>query len=169
MVPARVADSAGVNKCPRCWWTCHVPTDPFSQPVCVKFRAWVLFKQLWTGYLKTLQNNCLRNSWHSCPSRQTKLQLKTVKTWDVWIQEATGSVNFVVEGSMCWESCASRSALSSWSPGRKKNKIHAALGIKNPKSSKELGLEEIVLSCLMMASLFQAFPSWMDYLRGYPC
>ena len=60
---------------------------------------------------------------------------------------------------MHWKSCASRSALPSSSPGRKKNKIHAALGIKNPKSSKELGLEEIVLSCLIYDGFFiSAFP-----------
>ena len=40
----------------------------------------VLFKQVWTWYLRTLQNNSLRNSQHSWPSRQTNLQLKTVKT-----------------------------------------------------------------------------------------
>ena len=46
-------------------------------------------------------------------------------------------------------------------PWPEKEQIHAALGIKNPKSSKELGLEKIVLSGFMMVSLFQAFPSWM--------
>ena len=62
---------------------------------------------------------------------------------------------------------ASRSALPSSSPGRQKNKIHPVLGIKNPKSSKELGLKGIGSSCLMMISLFHAFPSCMASLRGY--
>ena len=104
--------------------------------------------------LDTLQNNSLRNSWHSCPSRQTRLQLKTVKIWDFWIcsagyrlQVAFCWVNFVkfifhniyfsrVLCPMHWKSCASRSALPSSSPGRKRNKIHA-VSAGNQKS-KEL-------------------------------
>ena len=104
--------------------------------ICLKFRVWgdALFKQLWTWYLRTLQNNSLRNSWHSCPSRQTKQQRRTVKTWDCWFRSA-GDRQLSVElfllalFSMHWKSCASRSALPSSSTGWKKNKIRAVLEV----------------------------------------
>ena len=52
-------------------------------------------------------------------------------------------------------------------PAKEQNPSSA--GNQNPKSSKELGLKGMGSSCLMMVSLFQAFPSWRGYLCGYPC
>ena len=137
-------------------------------------RVWsnALFKQVWTWYLRTLQNNSLRNSRHSWPSRQTELQRDAVKTWDVWVCSpgyrllsvelillSLFSMTFFCR-ILCVGNLALRSALSYLSAGWKKNKIHAVLGIKIPRTPKNLA------SMRLFYHVSSSLPSWAMKMQG---
>jgi len=105
----------------------------------LKFRAWgdVLFKQLWTGILelcKTILCETVgilaRQGRRSCSERLSRPEMFEFSRLQVAL--ILFPMTFSVEGSMMFyvlEILASRSALSSSSPGWKKNKTHAVLEV----------------------------------------